>query len=577
MAKGLLTESGLKLGQFSKVTYGNTSGGGLVALSFDMADVTVADETQAKEWITQHPGQARILKTTRPVPGGMDLVVRKDFCAPRCAPPRRLGQLARRRDPGRRPGAHGVGRRGAPVHVCRLARHRHAGNDQRRHAGERRAGRRARPARRDRRRHALAEGIRERAHPRRGARLLSREEPEGDRLRRQEGRFQGVEDDPQGQAGCLPVQRPGMVEVVQGVARRGGRGLRQDYWFRGGMPEWREKRLPVEGRAGAALAKVPAPGTARGKTVAAVRRASAAARLCRAREPGLAAQVDDALALLAVEPGPGADALAVGVDGAAQGAGVDRRAAFGGIDVHESRTRRGPTGASGADGVVALQHAFAAIEDAVEGWPKRSCQMARYFCDSGSCSMSTALLATRRLSPVCSIVTLTISPSREVVAPFLPMLARQRPARLSAFFSCQRQAATPPPSRRTAPPRSARRRPRPSRAATGLDVVERGERQRCRAERRRRRARDEAERAQVVAEARQVFVPVVGAQAPPGALGELVERRRQRRGRRASRLTPSHMSGMTWALAAIAAASSSRIGSSSRSMQGWPSPSRAPR
>ena len=68
MAKGLLTESGLKLGQFSKVTYGNTSGGGLVALSFDMADVTVADETQAKEWITQHPGQARILKTTRPVP-----------------------------------------------------------------------------------------------------------------------------------------------------------------------------------------------------------------------------------------------------------------------------------------------------------------------------------------------------------------------------------------------------------------------------------------------------------------------------------------------------------------------------
>ena len=32
IAKGLLTESGVKLGQFSKVTYGNTSGGGLVAL-----------------------------------------------------------------------------------------------------------------------------------------------------------------------------------------------------------------------------------------------------------------------------------------------------------------------------------------------------------------------------------------------------------------------------------------------------------------------------------------------------------------------------------------------------------------
>src|SRR6478736_6028138 len=88
VAKGLLTESGVKLAQFSKITYGNTSGGGLVALSFDMADVTVADEAQAKEWITQHPGQARILKTTRPVPGGMNMVVRKDFCAAECA---RLG------------------------------------------------------------------------------------------------------------------------------------------------------------------------------------------------------------------------------------------------------------------------------------------------------------------------------------------------------------------------------------------------------------------------------------------------------------------------------------------------------
>ena len=84
VAKGLLTESGVKLAQFSKVTYGNTSGGGLVALSFDIADVTVADETQAKEWINAHPGQARILKTTRPVPGGMNMVVRKDFCATEC-------------------------------------------------------------------------------------------------------------------------------------------------------------------------------------------------------------------------------------------------------------------------------------------------------------------------------------------------------------------------------------------------------------------------------------------------------------------------------------------------------------
>ena len=135
VAKGLLTESGVKLAQFSKVTYGNTSGGGLVALSFDMADVTVADEAQAKEWIAAHPGQARILKTTRPVPGGMNMVVRKDFCATECGRLGRLGQLARRRDPRRRPLPHGVGRRGAAVHLRRLARHHDARGAQRRAPG----------------------------------------------------------------------------------------------------------------------------------------------------------------------------------------------------------------------------------------------------------------------------------------------------------------------------------------------------------------------------------------------------------------------------------------------------------
>ena len=39
-------------------------------------------------------------------------------------------------------------------------------------------------------------------------------------------------------------------------------GYPKIYWFRGGMPEWRDKRLPVEGSAAAALAKIPAPQTA---------------------------------------------------------------------------------------------------------------------------------------------------------------------------------------------------------------------------------------------------------------------------------------------------------------------------
>ena len=51
-------------------------------------------------------------------------------------------------------------------------------------------------------------------------------------------------------------------------------GYTKIYWFRGGMPEWREKHLPVEGTNGAALAAkplAPTPAQGRGKTVAAVR------------------------------------------------------------------------------------------------------------------------------------------------------------------------------------------------------------------------------------------------------------------------------------------------------------------
>ena len=98
VAKGLLTESGVKLGQFSKVTYGNTSGGGLVALSFDMADVTVADEAQAKEWIAaaSRPGahpEDDAAGSRRHEHGRAQGLLRH-----RMRPTQRLGQLARRRD-----------------------------------------------------------------------------------------------------------------------------------------------------------------------------------------------------------------------------------------------------------------------------------------------------------------------------------------------------------------------------------------------------------------------------------------------------------------------------------------------
>ena len=73
-----------------------------------------------------HPGQARILKTTRPVPGGMSMVVRKDFCATDCARLTEWVNSARRRDPGRRQVPGRLGRRRQAVHLRRLARHHHA-------------------------------------------------------------------------------------------------------------------------------------------------------------------------------------------------------------------------------------------------------------------------------------------------------------------------------------------------------------------------------------------------------------------------------------------------------------------
>jgi len=273
MAKGLLTESGLKLGQFSKVTYGNTSGGGLVALSFDMADVTVADETQAKEWITQHPGQGRILKTTRPVPGGMNMVVRKDFCATECG---RLADWVNSPD-GAIPG---------------VGRFRMATAD---------AGRQftyvaslgiATPEAVNGVTRVSAEQVAELA--RQGVTIVdtrSQKEFENEHIRGavlasyvekslKEVDFDAKKDD-FSPLKTIPKDRP-VVFLCNGPecwkSYKASRAALADgytkiYWFRGGMPEWREKHLPVEGSAGAALAKLPAPAPqqARGKTVAAVR------------------------------------------------------------------------------------------------------------------------------------------------------------------------------------------------------------------------------------------------------------------------------------------------------------------
>jgi rhodanese-related sulfurtransferase len=273
VAKGLLTESGVKLAQFSKVTYGNTSGGGLVALAFDMADVTVADEMQAKEWIASHPGQGRILKTTRPVPGGMNLVVRKDFCASECS---RLADWVNSPD-GAIPG---------------IGRFRMASAD---------AGRQftyvaslgiATPESINGVTRVTAEQVADLA--RQNVMIVdtrSQKEYESEHVRGavlasyvekslKEIDFDAKKDDfsalktiPKDKPVVFLCNGPECWKSYKASRAAVAEGYTKIYWFRGGMPEWREKHLPVEGTAGTSLAKapVPIPIVARGKSVTTAR------------------------------------------------------------------------------------------------------------------------------------------------------------------------------------------------------------------------------------------------------------------------------------------------------------------
>ncbi|QJQ06823.1 PhnD/SsuA/transferrin family substrate-binding protein [Undibacterium piscinae] len=79
LAKGLLAEDGLSMKSFQKTSFGKTSGAGLLALSANLADVTIAEQEEAKIWMKKNPDIARILKATRSVPSGVAVMVRKNM------------------------------------------------------------------------------------------------------------------------------------------------------------------------------------------------------------------------------------------------------------------------------------------------------------------------------------------------------------------------------------------------------------------------------------------------------------------------------------------------------------------
>jgi rhodanese-related sulfurtransferase/ABC-type phosphate/phosphonate transport system substrate-binding protein len=110
MARGMLNESGQSLKTFREVLYRRTSGAGLFAIDTGMVDATVAKRADVEQWQKRGEAKGAPLLTSRPVPGGMSVVVRKDlpeatrakvegwFLSPTGAMPG-IGRVAYRPDP----------------------------------------------------------------------------------------------------------------------------------------------------------------------------------------------------------------------------------------------------------------------------------------------------------------------------------------------------------------------------------------------------------------------------------------------------------------------------------------------
>lgn len=81
MARGMLNADGLSLKDLGDVHYGRYPQAGLTAVSLTVADTTVILRTEWEAWAKEHPGQARVLAVSSPVPGGLSVVVKKSLPA----------------------------------------------------------------------------------------------------------------------------------------------------------------------------------------------------------------------------------------------------------------------------------------------------------------------------------------------------------------------------------------------------------------------------------------------------------------------------------------------------------------
>ncbi len=79
VAKGLLDEAGVSLKSLKAVQYGKTSGAGLLALSSNLADVTIASKEEVEPWLKSNAQTAAIIKTTQVLPAGLAVMVKKSM------------------------------------------------------------------------------------------------------------------------------------------------------------------------------------------------------------------------------------------------------------------------------------------------------------------------------------------------------------------------------------------------------------------------------------------------------------------------------------------------------------------
>jgi rhodanese-related sulfurtransferase/ABC-type phosphate/phosphonate transport system substrate-binding protein len=81
MARGMLNASGLSFKDLSAVQHERYPQAGLTALALGMSDATVVRQSDWDEWSKVNAGTAKVLATSTPVPGGFSVVVKKDLPA----------------------------------------------------------------------------------------------------------------------------------------------------------------------------------------------------------------------------------------------------------------------------------------------------------------------------------------------------------------------------------------------------------------------------------------------------------------------------------------------------------------